>query len=87
MKDILERELARAEAVVHQAQHGKKKLHGPTVHNFEGQRLAYRRALALLDMEQITPCSPIEIHRRLTVTIPPFVLAIIAASGILLWLL
>ena len=86
MKDILERELARAEAVVYQSQHGKKRLHGPTVHNFEGQRLAYKRVLALLAMEEIAPRGPIEVHKQITITIPVAVLAIIAAGGILLLL-
>lgn len=85
-KNILESDLARAEAIVHESQHGKKKLHGPTVHNFEGQRIAIRRALALLEMERITPPGPVEIHKQITITIPWSVLAILAAGGILLLL-
>jgi hypothetical protein len=85
MKDILERDLARAEAVLHQAQHGRKKLHGPTVHNFNGQAIAYKRALTLLELERITPRGPIEVHRHVTINIPVTVLAIVAACGIMLW--
>lgn len=85
-KNILQSDLARAEAVAHEAKHGRKKLHGPTVHNFEGQAIALKRALALLDMEQITPPGPVEIHKQVTITIPWSVLAILAACGILLLL-
>lgn len=85
VRHILEGDLARAEAVI-LASKGRKKAHGPTVHNFEGQALAYKRVLALLEMEQIRPSEPIKIDRTLTINIPWAVLAILTASGIL-WLL
>lgn len=85
MKLHLEQDLARAEAVI-LADEGTKKLHGPTVDNFRGQALAYKRALALLEMEKITPPGPVEIHRTYTVNIPGIVVALLALCGILILL-
>lgn len=77
---LLQLDLARAEAAVA----GSK--HKPTTDNFAGQALAYKRTLALLEMEKITPPGPVEIHRELTITIPWKVLASLVASGtILVW--
>jgi len=83
MKIYLQQDLARAEAVI-LAANGKKRLHGPTVDNFRGQAIAYKRALALLEMEKITPPGPVEIHRTYTINIPGIVVALLALCGILI---
>ena len=52
LSNYLESELARAEAVVIDADKGDKKLHEPTVENHRGQVLALKKALFYAESEE-----------------------------------
>ena len=83
LRNIIEQDLARAESVILDSE-GDKRLHGPTVDNFKGQAMAYKKVLSWLEMDE--KYVPIEINKRITVTIPWAVFAILAVGCILMLL-
>ncbi len=84
LKQILNLDLARAESIILAGETGKKKVHGPTIDNFKGQALAYKRVLALLAIQEVTPRGPLEINNSYTFTIPWKSLAILSTGGIII---
>lgn len=84
LRSLIEKELARAEAVLFDAENGKKALHGPTVDNHKGQRIAYRKVLSYLELEKITPPIRFEISRTLHMNLTWPWLAF-AAICIIIW--
>lgn len=66
-KQILTQSLARAEAVIYEANNSKKKKHGPTIDNFIGQAAAYKQALSLLEMEEIRSPDPVNITKTIVI--------------------
>ena len=74
VRTCIERELARAEAVVSDP----RGIHPPTRHNHEGQVLAFLKIKSLLDIAETQVREPIEVTRMVHVTIAsPVVLTII----------
>ena len=79
MKQLLQAKLARAEAVIADAE--KRTLHKPTVDIFRGQAMAYREALSLLEMEESRPVVKMDIHRTHTLTVPWTVVGILSLTA------
>lgn len=80
MKQILQSKLARAEAVILDAE--KRTLHKPTVDIFKGQALAYKEVLSLLEIEESRPVVRMDIHRTHTLTVPWTSLAILSLTAV-----
>jgi hypothetical protein len=83
IRQQLERELARAEAVV-QSDNGTRKLHQPTIDNHRGQVVALRKALALLEIEETYPPGPIELKKQIIVSWR-IIFATFTVAAIILW--
>lgn len=65
--DLLKAELARADSIIHESGQSNKKPHGPTIDNFKGQSMAYRKAITWLEMEKITPRGPLVFHHNFAI--------------------
>jgi hypothetical protein len=79
LKRQLEIEIAQAEMVIATNENGRKKPHEPTVAYFQGQENTARKILARVE----------ELHQAMPfgLWLSPKALAIIAAGGIMVWLL
>jgi hypothetical protein len=57
-RKLIDAELARVEAVIFDAENSKKKKHLPTIDIHRGERIAYKKALSWMELEENFPCQP-----------------------------
>jgi hypothetical protein len=85
IKEILENELARAEAIVGQAEKEKRrKRHQPTIDIHKGQIIAFRKVLSWLDIDTQYVRTPIEIKSYLTISWPLVFFTVAALVAIMI---
>lgn len=82
----LQSELCRAEAVVYEADNSNLKKHDPTTDMHRGMIVAYRKAIAFLDNEEVAPSEPLRIERNYNVIFCEKLLLAILVCGIILML-
>jgi hypothetical protein len=83
---FIQAELCRAEQVVHEADNSNFKRHEPTIDMHRGMSVAYRKALAWLENDYVTPPGPVKIERSYSLIFCEKLLLAILVCAIILTL-